>query len=493
MDRTPRFPSLFYRQDINAFAAAFVAAVLFWQCFPALWLFLSAAVFGSAALCFVLLKDRRRACLILMAGITAGVLFAGAHLLSEPARLGQNGREAAGRGIVLSRTEQGNLALFTPDGSFLPAAVLTKEKLSVGVKFTGTVTLDASVTREERAAGASLRIKGKLTPAGSDPVLRALGAAREKCLAMWGGGSVGGFYRAALLGDRSGLSGSLKTAFRKDGVMHLLAVSGLHVSMILGAVYYSLFFLTRDRRLTRMILLILLPVTVVMTGGGLPVLRAALMTGMALIVSLSGRRPAPLTGLFLSALILAVLRPWAVGTASFLLTFTCTLAIIAVAGPLTRRLDRGVSRLPFPLRRLAGAAGGSLFISLSAFVFTLPCQAYLIGTLQPFSALYNVLFIPLFTPCVALGLLALPAAFFPALSFLKVPAEWYGKVFLSLVRFVSDGALGTTVSLGAAAPFLSLFALGVLIACFALRIRCDRFLILSLFMMGIVFLAGALF
>lgn len=493
MDRAPRLPSLFVGQDLSSFAFPFVTAVLFWQLFPSLWLILSAAVFLIAALCCVFLRDRRRVCAFVMAGVAAGMIFSGVNMLSDQARLSRNGATLSGQGIVLRQTDGSRLALFRAEGDLLPAAVLIREELTPGTKFYGILTLDADLTASDRANGADYAAAGEVTPSGRDPILHALGRFREKALALWGSGTVGAFYRAALLGDRTGLSGSLKTAFRDDGAMHLLAVSGLHVSQVLGAIYYILFFLTRDRRLTRAVMLLFLPGVAVITGAGLPVLRATLMTGIALIVSLFRVRPAPLTELSLAALILAIARPWAVGSASYLLTFSCTLGIIAAAGPLTRRLEQGMSDSHPLLVKLAQASGGSVFLSLSAFVFTLPVQAYFIGSAQPFAALYNVFFIPLFAPCVALGILSLPAAFVPALGFLKIPAQYYGKFFLFVIRFVADGALGTNVALGAMAPFCAVLALAVILLAFVFRIRCDRFLLVALFLMAAVFLPGLFF
>ena len=493
MDRATRFPSLFFRRDLSCFALPFVAVVFAWQCFPGHYLFITAVIALITALCFALRKPDRRAAGIILAGIGAALLFTAAYIASEPSRLAKSGETVTGRGMALRQVEEGCTALFWEDGAPFPTVLLVEQGLPAGTVFRGSFTLSAALSREQRGLGASFKAGGSTARIGADPVLSALGAFRSKCLALWRGGEVGDFYRAALFGDRKGLTSSLKTAFRDDGAMHLLAVSGLHVSILLGAVYYALFFLTRDRRLTRILLLILLPAVAVITGGGLPVLRATLMTGISLAVSLSGRRPSPLTGLSLSALLITLACPFAVATLSFLLTFLCTLGIITASGPLSRRFLDGSAGGGSLLRRIVSFLGGSLFISLSTFVFTLPCMAYFVGTVQPFSILYNLFFIPLFTPCVILGLLSLPAAFVPALSFLQVPAAWYGKCFLAAVRFVAQGALGTGVTLGAAAPYLALIAFFAVAVCFALRVRTDHFLILSLFLTAAVFLLGAAF
>ena len=136
------------------------------------------------------------------------------------------------------------------------------------------------------------------------------------------------------------------------------------------------------------------------------------------------------------------------------------------------------------VRKIAAGVLGSFCVSLSCFVFTLPCQAFFFGAVQPFAALYNLFLIPLFAPVVALGILAAPAAFIPALGFLQTPAGWYAEAYLALIRFVSSGAVGTQIPLGAFAPAVAAAAVAALAAAFALRVRTDRFLLLSTFFIG---------
>ena len=487
MDKIPRLPSLFFRQGIVCFAAAFLPAVLLFCLAPGAvpFYFLLGAAPLICARVFRRDRDRRSACFAFLIGFIAAALFLGCLSLQEKALAARNGKTETGAGVVLDRAEEGSRVLFFSEGRFFPSILLAANAPDPGERVRGEVTLSTGLSREARAAGAVCAAEGTLTVTGRDPILYGLEKGRDRLLASWGEGEAGAFYRAALLGDRSGLPLSLKKAFAADGAMHLLAVSGLHVSQSLGVIYFLLMALTRDRRLTRWTMLLLLPVVAVFAGRGVPVLRAVCMTGVSLAVSLSGRRPAPMTGLAFTAVIIALFRPYAVGAASFLLTFCATRGIIAVAGPLTDRLLRAETGDKVKaVRKIAAGVLGSFCVSLSCFVFTLPCQAFFFGAVQPFAALYNLFLIPLFAPVVALGILAAPAAFIPALGFLQTPAGWYAEAYLALIRFVSSGAVGTQIPLGAFAPAVAAAAVAALAAAFALRVRTDRFLLLSTFFMG---------
>ncbi|MBC8923123.1 ComEC/Rec2 family competence protein, partial [Escherichia coli] len=79
-------------------------------------------------------------------------------------------------------------------------------------------------------------------------------------------------------GEKSGFSPEMYEVYQQMGVVHLLAISGLHVNLLIGAIYFLLlkFGVTRERAIT--FLLVFLPFYVILTGANPPVIRAATMT-----------------------------------------------------------------------------------------------------------------------------------------------------------------------------------------------------------------------
>ena len=122
-----------------------------------------------------------------------------------------------------------------------------------------------------------------------------------------------------LLGDKSGLEPETKELYQKNGIAHLLAVSGLHVSFI-GLMLYRLMRKAGAPFLTGALVgtLILFPYAV-MTGFSVSAKRAVLMYLIRMGAEVSGRVYDLLTSLAVSAAILLGAHPRSVYDVGFLL------------------------------------------------------------------------------------------------------------------------------------------------------------------------------
>nr|MBA3241336.1 ComEC/Rec2 family competence protein [Acidobacteriota bacterium] len=147
-----------------------------------------------------------------------------------------------------------------------------------------------------------------------------------------------GILKAALLGNRQGLSRATAERFREGGTFHVLVISGLHITFLGGLVWAA------ARRLTRRPLWQwALAVGCVWTytigvGAEASVVRAALMFSVAALAPALGRRASALNALGGAALALLVWRPRNLLDPSFQLTFLSVLAIVALALPLLSNL-----------------------------------------------------------------------------------------------------------------------------------------------------------
>lgn len=147
-----------------------------------------------------------------------------------------------------------------------------------------------------------------------------------------------GTLKAAMLGNRRGLTRASAESHREGGTFHLLVVSGLHVTFVGGAVWLV------ARRLTRRPLLQWAASVACVWGfavgvGAAPsVVRASLMFTLATLAPALGRRSASLNATGGAALALLVWRPSLLFDPSFQLTFLSVLAIVALALPLLSKL-----------------------------------------------------------------------------------------------------------------------------------------------------------
>lgn len=217
---------------------------------------------------------------------------------------------------------------------------------------------------------------------------------------------------ALAFGDATQVDPSLLDLFRRTGTSHLLSVSGLHIGLVAGAVGMVVGAATR-------LLALRLPRSRSRLWGALAGIGAALAYGQAAGWPVSAIRSAVMVvagGLLLAserdrdggnllgaaALVLALVDPGALATASWQLSFGAIAGLLLV-GP---RLDR---LLPPDLPRPVGWLGRALGASLAATAGTLPASAWHFQQLAPLSPLANLVAVPL------VGTVATPAALLAAL------------------------------------------------------------------------------
>ncbi len=196
-----------------------------------------------------------------------------------------------------------------------------------------------------------------------------------------------GFAKALLLGDRTGIDYETDTNFKVSGISHIIAVSGMHLTILFSFLYL----LTGRRRL----LLALLGIPAVLafaalTGFTPSVNRAAIMQLVMILAMVSKREYDGPTALSFAALLLLIINPFVITTVSFQLSFACMAGILAFAEPLRgwflaqERLGKWDSS---PIRFLAS----SLSVTLAANVFTLPLCAIHFGMVSLIGPLTNLL------------------------------------------------------------------------------------------------------
>jgi competence protein ComEC len=182
----------------------------------------------------------------------------------------------------------------------------------------------------------------------------------------------------------------------------VVAISGLHLSILAGA----LFFLLRRPRSRLLALPVLLFFTVMV--GSLSAWRALLMEVLILVAPLVRRQQDSLTSLAFALLVILAKNPLAVRSVSLQLSFGAMLGIVLLSSRFYATMDW--SKLPYYLPAPISAilsGGWSLFCTtLSASLALLPLAAWYYRQISLIALLSNLLVVWLFTPALVLGLLA---------------------------------------------------------------------------------------
>lgn len=214
-----------------------------------------------------------------------------------------------------------------------------------------------------------------------------------------------GLITALLTGERSGLTMQQKNDMKRAGIYHTVAVSGMHVSILLGIVL----FLTRRKRMLSALIGIPVVLLFILFIGGTPsVTRAGILYILFLLAPLLRREPDPPTSLAAALLFLLLLNPWSVANIGLQLSFTSAAGILLFGSRICHwaqslRPEKTEANLGDTCYRFVTA---SISTTLGALVFTVPLSALYFGTISLIAPLANLLTLSVVTVCFLLGILA---------------------------------------------------------------------------------------
>lgn len=216
-----------------------------------------------------------------------------------------------------------------------------------------------------------------------------------------------GFVQALLLGDKANLSYADKNDLALAGVYHAVAVSGMHVSILLGMV---LLLCGANHKLAALVGLPTAAFFILMTGAPASAVRAGVMQAILLCAPLLRRDYDPPTAIAAALLLLLGQNPWAILDAGLQLSFASTAGIVLFSGPLYRAISKH-ARLARALRSSSLPAGllrrmlTALCCTVSSMVFALPITALQFGEVSLVAPVVNVLVLWLISLVFCAGLL----------------------------------------------------------------------------------------
>ena len=220
--------------------------------------------------------------------------------------------------------------------------------------------------------------------------------------------------QALLLGDRGGLQHETTAAFRASGLAHLLAVSGLHVACI-GLVLYNLLrplllrigMGWRTAEWVRVLAtMALLSGYMIITGAKPSIVRAVIMVGCMVSVSVLQRPRFVLNSLSVAALILLAVAPNQLLDAGFQLSFAAVLGIVVLFPAFRAMIPRALLG-----PRILKSVLESVLVSVAAFLSTLPIVLFHFGSASGGGLLLNIAAIPVTMGLLFSGLLTVFASF----------------------------------------------------------------------------------
>jgi len=234
-------------------------------------------------------------------------------------------------------------------------------------------------------------------------------------------GPTGAVAAALITGERGAIAEADAQAMRASGLAHLLAISGLHIGLVAGTLFFAV----------RFVLALVEPVALrypikkwaavaallgafgylLLSGATVPTQRAFLMAALALGAVLIDRNPISMRLVAFAAMVVLLAQPESLLGPSFQMSFAAVIGLVAVYELVGARFARGRRRRG-PGGRLAVYVGAVLLTTLVASAATSPFAAYHFHRIASYGLLANLLAVPLMgvwiMPCAVLALLLMP-------------------------------------------------------------------------------------
>jgi competence protein ComEC len=213
-----------------------------------------------------------------------------------------------------------------------------------------------------------------------------------------------------ILGIRTNIPASLQDDFVHSGTAHLLAISGLNLTIVAGIlVSLGIWAFARRRYIYIWVALSIIWVYTLLTGLHPPALRAAIMVSLFLTADLLGRQRSGLIALFLAAAVMVGVSPQVLWDASFQMSFVAMAGLVFICPPLQSLGRKAVTATvgeEGALPRVANVLTDSLSVSLGAVLAVWPLTAYYFGIISWVGPLATLLALLVLPATIVTGVLA---------------------------------------------------------------------------------------
>lgn len=240
----------------------------------------------------------------------------------------------------------------------------------------------------------------------------------------------GGIANALMTGERAAISERDNQEMRYAGIVHIISISGLHISMIAGVVFFVVRFLMAlfpslalyhpIKKYAAVAALIVTVLYMFMVGATVPTVRSVIMTGIVLLAVMFDRIPLSLRVVAIAALLIIVLVPESVIGASFQMSFMAVTGLVAFYEA-TRRYWVDIYRNSGWFKRGLIYLAGVCVTTVIASIATAPFSIYHFQQFANYGLLGNLLAVPLTSfvvmPAILLAYVLMPFG-------LENPALW---------------------------------------------------------------------
>ena len=248
----------------------------------------------------------------------------------------------------------------------------------------------------------------------------------------------GGLLSALLFGDKTYLSDETVSDFRDIGVSHIVAVSGLHLTVFLFAFIYLIERIRIQKRVVSILAFVFIILFMATTGFSASVLRAGFMLLVIQTGKMVNKQADSLNSLGLAVLLITIINPLAAGNIGLQLSFFATLGIVTSQKYFKRPFEKAVNNIHSDiLRKSVILFLDTIVITVSASLFTFPVILISFGRVSLITVLSNALLLYVSTPAMILGAMSAILFKIPFMSVLAYPLSMLAGLFSKFILTVS--------------------------------------------------------
>lgn len=227
-----------------------------------------------------------------------------------------------------------------------------------------------------------------------------------------------GLLSAILFGDKELLMDEVKELYRENGLLHIMAVSGLHISLLGYGLYRLLRRLTVPILCSALISIAFLICYAMMAGFSVSTQRAVIMFIIMMLGDIIGKSYDMLSALSFAVIIILLLQPLELFQATFQFSFVAVLGI-SVLYPVWK--EKLIEHTRYPMGKRRKALCEAFLFSGSIQLMTIPLTCYYYFELPLYAVFINLLILPLCSILVFASLTACILSFF---------SLWLGDFFV---------------------------------------------------------------
>ena len=226
-----------------------------------------------------------------------------------------------------------------------------------------------------------------------------------------------GMCLALILGYKSGITEEVRSSFEDAGLMHVLAISGMHVAYIFLILNYV--FKRINRKYSKVLIVLVLLFYIRITGDNICVIRACVMEIICVMASILYRKSNTISNLSFSALLTLVLNPLALINISFIFSYTGVLGIILLEpivckwwdlieiklyGRILNSISNTTSHINTLLYNVYLYVKKIIIITISSNISLLPLSMLFYNSITPLAILSGLIIAPFLPIVIILGM-----------------------------------------------------------------------------------------